>query len=73
MSTMQQESCSTVSVAGNSRLAKAAHSQAIEGDPPTAGEITMFEMFERKGWSPERHRAHIFRRIEVRDRVAAAE
>ncbi len=33
----------------------------------------MFEMFEREGWSPERRRAHIIRRIEDRGRVAAAE
>lgn len=33
--------------------------QAIEGNPLTADEVEMFEMFEREGWSPERRRAHI--------------
>jgi hypothetical protein len=43
------------------------HLQAIEGNPLTADEIAMFEMFEREGWSHERRRAHIramFRREE---------
>ena len=44
-----------------------------EGNPLTTEEIAMFEMFEREGWSPERRRAHILRRIEDRGRVAAAE
>ena len=39
----------------------------------TAEEIAMFEMFEREGWSPERRRAHILRRIEDRGPAAAAE
>ncbi|OWQ90574.1 hypothetical protein CDQ91_20460 [Sphingopyxis witflariensis] len=34
--------------------------QAIEGNPLTLDEISMFEMFEREGWSPDRRRAHIF-------------
>ncbi len=54
-------------------LAEAAHLQSIEGNPLTAEEIAMFEMFEREGWSPERRRVHILRRIEDRGRVAAAE
>ncbi len=33
--------------------------QAIEGNPLTAEEITMFEMFEREDWPPERRRTHI--------------
>ena len=55
------------------RLAEAAHLQAIEGNPLTAEEIAMFEMFEREGWSPERRRDHIARRVEDRGRVAAGE
>jgi hypothetical protein len=35
------------------------HLQGIEGNPLTADEIAMFEMFEREGWSHERRRAHI--------------
>ncbi len=54
-------------------LVEAAHLQAIEGNPLKAEEIAMFEMFEREGWSPERRRAHILRRIEDRRRVATSE
>jgi hypothetical protein len=35
------------------------HLLEIEGNPLTADEIAMFEMFEREGWSDERCRAHI--------------
>lgn len=35
------------------------HLQAMEGNPLTAEEIAMFEMFEREGWSHERREAHI--------------
>ena len=73
MSRTQHDSNSAASVAANSRLAEAAHLQAIEGNPLTAEEIAMFEMFEREGWSSERRRAHILRRIRDRGRVAAAE
>ena len=73
MSTMQHDSSLAATVAANGRLAEAAHLQAIEGNPLTAEEIAMFEMFEREGWSPERRRAHIARRIGDRGRVAAAE
>jgi len=54
-------------------LSEAAHLQAIEGNPLTAEETAMFEVFEREGWRPERRRAHILRRIEERGRSAAAE
>ena len=37
----------------------AAHLQAIEDSPPTAGQTAMFEMFEREGWSHEKRRAYI--------------
>ena len=73
MSRMQRDSSSPEAAATNGRLAEAVHLQAIEGNPLTAEEITMFEMFEREGWSPERRRAHIVRRIRDRGRVAAAE
>ena len=73
MSNMQHGSASREVVAANDRLAEAAHLQAIEGNPLTAEEIAMFEMFEREGWSPERRRAHILRRIEDRGRGAATE
>ena len=73
MSGNRHDSRSTVTVAANGRLAEAAHLQVIEGNPLTAEEIAMFEMFEREGWPPERRRAHILRRIEDRGRAAAAE
>ena len=59
--------------AANDRLAEARHLQAIEGNPLTAEEIAMFEMFEREGWSPEDCRAYILRQIRNRQRVATAE
>jgi hypothetical protein len=40
------------------------HLQAVEGNPLTADEIAMFEMFEREGWSHERRRAHILAMFE---------
>ena len=73
MSRTQHDSNSVVRIAANGRLAEAAHLQMIEGNPLTVEEIAMFEMFEREGWSPERRRAHIVRRIRNRGRVAAAE
>ncbi len=73
MTKVQHESGFVATPAANSWLAEAAHLQAIEGNPLTAEEIAMFEMFEREGWSPERRRAHILRRIEDRRRIAAAE
>ncbi|MCY4065759.1 MAG: hypothetical protein OXF57_05270 [Rhodospirillaceae bacterium] len=73
MTKVLHKSGSNATVAANGRLAEAAHLQAIEGNPLTAEEIAMFEMFEREGWPPERRRAHILRRIEDRGRTAAAE
>ena len=73
MTRVQHYSGSVATAAANGRLAEAAHLQAIEGNPLTAEEIAMFEMFEREGWPPERRRAHILRRIEDRRRVTAAE
>ena len=70
---MQHDPASRRAAAANGRLAEVAHLQAIEGNPLSAEEIAMFEMFEREGWSPERRRAHIARRIRDRGRVAAAE
>ena len=73
MSNTQHASAFREVAGANDRLAEAAHLQTIEGNPLTAEEIAMFEMFEREGWLPERRRAHILRRIEDRGRVAAAE
>ena len=44
-------------------LREAMHLQAIEGNPLTAEEVAMFEMFEREGWTHERRRAHILARV----------
>lgn len=40
------------------RLA-AQHLQIIEGNPLSAQDIAMFEMFEREAWTHERRRAYI--------------
>ena len=40
------------------------------GNPLKAEESTMFEIFEREGWPPERRCTHILRWIEDRGRVA---
>ena len=72
MSRTQHHSNSAARAAAKQLLAEAAHLQAIEGNPLTAEEIAMFEMFEREGWSPERRRIHVLRRIEDRGHVAAA-
>ncbi|MDP3855152.1 hypothetical protein [Phenylobacterium sp.] len=47
-----------VAVANLRRLA-AANLQAIEGNPLTADDVEMFEMFERERWSHDRRRAYI--------------
>ena len=73
MSRIQRDSASRQAAATNGRLAEAVHLQALEGNPLTAEEIAMFEMFEREGWPSERRRAHILRRIEDRGRTVAAE
>ena len=73
MSRMQHDSSTVAVGTANQLLAEAAHLQAIEGNPLTAEEIAMFEMFERERWSPERRRIHILGRIEDRGRVASAE
>ena len=49
------------------------HLQIIEGNPLTADEIAMFEMFEREGWSHERRRAHVLALFQHRAAPAAAE
>lgn len=54
------------------RMREAAHLQMIEGNPFDADDIAMFEMFERKGLSPEQRRAYIIEQSRKRmARVAA--
>jgi hypothetical protein len=47
-----------VEMARNRRLT-AMHLQEIEGNPLSAEDIAMFEMFEREAWTHERRRAYI--------------
>lgn len=51
----------------------AMHLQDIEDNPLDAGEIAMFEMFEREGWSHEKRRAYILDRARSAPLVPAAE
>lgn len=45
------------------------HLQALECNPLDAEQVAMFEMFDREGWSDERRRNYIRKR--VLDRVGA--
>jgi hypothetical protein len=56
----------TVDLAARQRRLDMQHLQAIEGNPLTAEEIAMFEMFEREGWSEERENAYINELIKKR-------
>lgn len=42
------------------------HLQAIEGNPLSADQVAMFEMFEREEWPPERRRAHMLEKVSRR-------
>jgi hypothetical protein len=42
--------------------------QEIEGNPLSAADVAMFEMFEREAWSHERRRAYIL--AQARDLAA---
>jgi hypothetical protein len=44
------------------RLA-AMHLQKIEGNPLSADQVAMFEMFEREAWTHERRRAYILAKV----------
>ena len=54
------------------RAREAAHLQLIEGNPFDAEDIAMFEMFDRKGFSPEQRRAYIIEQSRKRSAAAAA-
>ncbi len=45
--------------AARKRRLVAQHLQALEGNPLTADEIAMFDMFDREGWSGDRCRDFI--------------
>ena len=55
------------------RRLDAMHLQELEGNPLTAEEVAMFEMFEREGWSHERCRSYILERVRRRRDSSAAE
>lgn len=54
-------------------LREAIHLQAMEDNPLDARDTAMFDMFERKGWSPEQRRAHILEQAKAESLVPAAE
>ena len=47
--------------------------QELEGNPLSAEEIAMFEMFERERWPHERRRAFILEQARAKAAVDAAE
>lgn len=55
------------------RRLMAAHLQALEGNPPTAEDTAMFEMFERERWPHERRLAYIRQQAEDAAMIHAAE
>jgi hypothetical protein len=59
MSKRSLQPTAIVDQAERQRRLEMQHLQAIEGNPLTADEVAMFEMFEREGWSQDRRRAHI--------------
>jgi hypothetical protein len=72
---MQTTACPTAVIdeAARERRLEMQHLQAIEGNPFTADDIAMFEMFEREGWSHERRRAHILAQVKRMASPGAAE
>ena len=45
------------------RRLTAMHLQEIEGNPLSADQVAMFEMFEREAWSHEQRRAYILAKV----------
>ena len=63
MSSVAEKKLSQAEIAELRQLRlEAMNLQAIEGNPFDADDITMFEMFEREGWSDEQCRAYILAR-----------
>jgi len=48
-----------ISQKARARRLAAMRLQEIEGNPLSADQVAMFEMFERLGWTHERRRAYI--------------
>ncbi len=60
---------SPIDEAARERRLEMQHLHAIEGNPLTAEEIAMFEMFEREEWSEEREHAYIVELIRRRAEI----
>jgi|SRR5277367_281262 len=58
-------SSAEVALARKRRVA-AMRLQEIEGNPLSADDVAMFEMFEREAWTHERRRAHILAKAGTR-------
>ena len=59
MATADQKPAPSEAEAAGQRRLEAMHLQEIESNPLDAGDVAMFEMFEREGWSPEQCTAYI--------------
>ncbi len=62
MTELSRLSASEVAQARERRLA-AMRLQEIEGNPLSADQVAMFEMFEREAWPHERRRAYLRARV----------
>ena len=49
----------SLTAARHQRLTEALHLQALEANPLLPGEVAMFAMFEREGWTADDRRAYI--------------
>jgi hypothetical protein len=54
-------------------LQEAMHLQTLESNPLDPEQVAMFEMFDREGWSDERRRNYIRKRVLDRVGIPAAE
>lgn len=57
----------------NKKLRVAMRLQALEGNPLSVDQVSMFEMFEREDWPQEQRMAYIQERAAEAARVPAAE
>ena len=55
------------------RLNEALHLQALEANPLLPGEVAMFAMFEREGWTADDRRAYIAQQFEHLKQSAVVE
>ena len=73
MSRRPQQPPRPIDEAARQRGLEMQHLLLIEGNPLTADEVAMFEMFDREGWSHERRRAHILATVQRAAPPEAAE